>query len=232
MAFWKRGTAAGETPVESNEHALGSLACAMSGCEAHTGLPCAYLDRRGRECGTAWCPEHRLLAGGEVYCRRHWNTVKGLDAGEAALPDRDNRAPSLVAWVGRRMAPSIEEILLSRSGGNGPLSLVQIPVHLVFIGRDRARVWERTWAAADHTGYRYDVTLQVEERRDTVLVVRVGRNVVARIVPPWIEARLNGEEVSHETDMARRQDFYESLRQVIAEAVAREDSLVVLDMRP
>lgn len=226
MAFWKRDRTSGDG--FDAEHALGTLACAMSGCGEDTGLPCAYVDRRGRECGTAWCPEHRMLHENEVYCRRHWNTVKGLDeAAEAALPDRDNRAPSLVAWVGRRMAPSIEEILLSRAQRGASLSLVQIPVHLVFVGRERARVWERTWAAADHTGYRYDVTLQVEEAHDTELVVRVGRNTVSRVVPPWIESRRSGEEVSHETDMARRQDFYESLRHLIADAVEREDAVVV-----
>jgi hypothetical protein len=225
MPFWKRDRE-GPGAVDA-EHALGTLPCAMSGCERDTGLPCAYVDRRGRDCGTAWCPEHRMLHQGEVFCRRHWNTVSGLEeAAEAALPDRDNRAPSLVAWVGRRMAPSIEAILMSRAQRAVPLSLVQIPVHLVFVGRERGRVWERTWAAADHTGYRYDVTLQVEEAHATELVVRVGRNVVARVVPPWIEARQSGEDVSHETDMARRQDFYESLRHQIAAAVAREDTVV------
>ncbi len=225
MSFWKRDRAAAAS-VDA-EHALGTLPCAMRGCDQSTGLPCTYTDRRGRECGTAWCPEHRLLHDGEVYCRRHWSTVTGLTGDEAALPDRDNRAPSLVAWVGRRMASSIEEILMSRAAQGVPLQLVQIPVHLVFVGRERARVWERTWAAADHTGYRHDVTLQVEEAHDTELVVRVGRNVVTRVVPPWIEARRSGEQVSRETDMARRQDFYESLRGLIAEAVEREDTVVV-----
>jgi len=225
MAFWKRGPA-GDTAVEDVEHALGTLPCAMRGCEQSTGLPCVYVDRRGRECATAWCPEHRLLADNQGYCRRHWNTVKGLAEPDAAgLPDRDNRAPSLVAWVGRRLEPSIQAILLARTADNGPLSLISIPVHLVFVGRERTRIWERTWAVADHTGHRAAVTLQVDEACDTELVVRVGRNVVTRVVPPWIEARLNGEEISPETDNARRQDFYESLRQLIVTAVEVEDSL-------
>jgi hypothetical protein len=231
VGIWKRdraGGAAGAVSADAQrnaEHALGELPCAMPGCAQHTGIACAYVDRRGRECGTAWCPEHRLLSGGAVYCRRHWNTVQGLAEAGDTLPDRDNRAPSLVAWVGRRLAPSIEAVLMSRTRTDGPLQLRSIPVHLVFVGRDRSRVWERTWAVADHTGYRYDVTLQVGEDRDTELVVRVGRNVVARVVPPWIETRLRGEQVSDETDMARRQDFYESLRRVIAAAVEREESL-------
>lgn len=230
MSFWKReqraAVVAPPAATVDVEHAPGTLPCAMPACAQHTGLACAYVDRRGRPCGTAWCPEHRLLADGQVYCRRHWNTVKGLaDPEVAALPDRDNRAPSLVAWVGRRMEPSIQAILMARTPRNGPLSLVSIPVHLVFVGRERVRVWERTWAVADHTGHRVAVTLQVEEAHDTELVVRVGRNIVTRVVPPWIEARLAGEEVSPETDTARRQDFYESLRHVIIDAVEREDSL-------
>jgi hypothetical protein len=225
MAFWKR-QAAGGSAVENLEHAAGTLPCAMHGCEQRTGLACGYVDRRARECGTAWCPEHRLLADNRVYCRRHWNTVKGLaEPDAAALPDRDNRAPSLVAWVGRRLEPSIQAILMARAAENGPLSLLSVPVHLVFAGRERARVWERTWAVADHTGHRVAVTLQVEEASDTELVVRVGRNVVTRVVPPWIEARLSGEEVSHETDSARRQDFYESLRHLIVTEVDFADRL-------
>jgi hypothetical protein len=225
MAFWKREPADGAVLGDA-EHALGDLPCGMRGCDQSTGLPCAYVDRRGRECGTAWCPEHRLLAGGQVHCRRHWNTVTGLaEPDAAALPDRDNRAPSLVAWVGRRLEPSIQAILMARATDNGPLRLVSIPVHLVFMGRERARVWERTWAIADHTGHRVAVTLQVEEAADTELVVRVGRNVATRVVPPWIEARLCGEVVSPETDNARRQDFYESLRQLIVVEVEHEDRL-------
>jgi hypothetical protein len=85
-------------------------------------------------------------------------------------------------------------------------------------------VWERTWACADHAGHHSAVTLAVEEERPDELVIRVGRTMVARVVPPWIAARRAGAAVSAEADIAQRQDFYESLRHLIAAAVARDEA--------
>jgi len=41
----------------------GDLSCAASGCAATTVVACAYVDRRGRPCPTAWCRDHVEAAG-------------------------------------------------------------------------------------------------------------------------------------------------------------------------
>jgi hypothetical protein len=105
------------------------------------------------------------------------------------------------------------------------MRVVNLPVHLVFTGRERVRAWERTWALADHTGHRLPVNLQVEEESDTEVVLKVGRNLVTRVVPPWIEARLAGEVLTTEVDLARRQRFYEHLLRCVETAV-EQDPLV------
>src|SRR5579864_869875 len=228
MPFWKRSRGGAVPAATDLQQLAGTLPCSLGECDQSTGLPCSYVDRRGVGCATAWCPEHRLVAGGAVYCRRHHGTVTGLTGAPDTLPmpDHDNRAPSLVAWVSRRIEPNVEALLLDHRRPGDVARLVSVPVHLVFVGRERLRAWERTWALADHTGHRLAVTLQVEEGSDTELVVRVQRNVVARSVPPWIEARLAGEEVPPEVDSARRREFYEHLQRTIAAALDRAEAPV------
>jgi hypothetical protein len=225
MPFWKRSSPSTPVPGDGIDLRPGILPCSMGDCPHDTGLPCAYVDRRGKACDTAWCPEHRLIAQAAVYCRRHYGTVTGLTGAEDTLPlpDRDNRAPSLVAWVSRRVEPAIQAMLLEHRRPGDATTVVTLPVHLVFVGRERLRAWERTWALADHTGHRISVILQVEEERSTELVIRVQRNVVTRVVPPWIEARLAGEELPPELDSARRREFYEFVQRTVAGALARAE---------
>jgi len=228
MPFWKRGSGRNLPAAADLEHLAGTLPCSMGDCDQATGLPCSYVDRRGVACGTAWCPAHRAVAEGAVYCRRHHGTVTGLTGAPDTLPmpDRDNRAPSLVAWVSRRVDLQVQALLAGHRRAGDVATVVSLPVHLVFVGRERLRAWERTWALADHTGHRLAVTLQVEEEHSTELVVRVQRNAVARVVPPWIEARLAGEEVTPELDAARRREFYEHLQSTIAAALVQAQALV------
>src|SRR5438094_957083 len=82
---------------------LGNQFCSSRGCKEETGLPCAYLDRRDRQCPTAWCPEHRVIVHGELYCKPHASLVEGTsdDYGSHAHPDLDNRVPALVNWITR-----------------------------------------------------------------------------------------------------------------------------------
>jgi hypothetical protein len=225
MSAWNQDQDSSADAALDAEHGLGRLPCSFGGCVQPTGLPCVYVDRRGRGCGTAWCPEHRLIAQNQVYCRRHWGTLSGLgEPEEAPLPDVDNRAPSLVNWVGRRLGAGVQAILQDRAGRDDTMRVVSVPVHLVFRGRDRARVWERTWACADHVGHHHAVTLAVAEERPDELMLRVGDTLLARVVPPWITARRAGADVSREADTVQRHDFYESLRHLIAEAVARDEA--------
>jgi hypothetical protein len=202
---------------------VGTLQCSERECPNQTGEPCGYVDRRSRSCGTAWCPDHQSIVAGVVYCRRHAGVVRALSgADQAVMPDLENRAPSLVNWVGREVEQVIQEIVTGYRAKLGTDRLIADPVHLVFLGPERARVWERSWKLVDHTGWSLRVALEVDEMRDTEVAVRVGRNVVARMTPPWIEARQRGEVVAPDTDAENRAGFYRGIATAVASAIEHE----------
>ena len=113
---------------------------------------CEYVDRRGRECRTAWCIEHRVTIEDRVYCRRHAGVVSALPSLDSSptvsLPDLDNRAPSLVGWVSRQIDGDVWRLLLKELSAGSGGQLVADPVTLVFVGIGRQRAWERAWGYA------------------------------------------------------------------------------------
>ena len=226
MPFWKRERAPEPPPPSPQPRpVVGTLPCSERDCPNHTGEPCGYVDRRSRACGTAWCPDHQSIVGGMVYCRRHAGVVGALSGAEqAVMPDLENRAPSLVNWVGRDVEQVIRDLVSGYGDRLHTDRLVADPVHLVFLGPERARVWERSWKLVDHTGWSLRVALEVDEVRDTEVAVRVGRNVVARMTPPWIEARQRGESLSPEDDAGNRAEFYRGIATRVSSAIEHEIS--------
>ncbi|HXA27331.1 MAG TPA: hypothetical protein VN193_01170 [Candidatus Angelobacter sp.] len=228
MPFWKRDreTVRGsdETrPDAAPEPVVGTRPCSERDCPNQTGEPCGYVDRRSRTCGTAWCPDHQSLLGGVVYCRRHAGVVRALQGqSQAVMPDLENRAPSLCNWVGRDVEQVIQEIVTGYRSELGTDRLIADPVSLVFLGPERARVWERSWKLVDHTGWSLRVALEVDELRDTEVAVRVGRNIVARMTPPWIDARRRGEVVAPDVDAEQRAEFYRGIAAAVASAIEHE----------
>lgn len=230
MPFWKRDRGSGDEPPEPTaapvERVEGSLPCSERECANHNAEACGYVDRRQRTCGTAWCPDHQSIVGGVVYCRRHAGVIRALSGqSQAVMPDLENRAPSLVNWVGRDVEQVIQDIVTGYRAELGTDQLIADPVHLVFLGPERARVWERSWKLVDHTGWSLRVALEVDELRDTEVAVRVGRNVVARMTPPWIVARMRGEVLAPEVDAAHRADFYRGIAAAVASAIEHELTL-------
>lgn len=200
----------------------GDLPCSATGCTRTTGVACHYTDRRARHCPTAWCPEHAEPAAGFVYCRRHAGLLYLLStAGSAVLPDLDTRAPSLVEWLARDLGDDLEAALLGTGQGD---AVTTEPAHPIHQNQIRERTWERSWRLCRHTGFVHRVNLRVSEENDTEVVLLVDRNEVARVVPPWISARLEGEAVDHDEDARRRARFHESLvvavRRGLDEAIA------------
>jgi len=112
--------------------------CTQGGCTSHEGAPCEYVDRRGRECRTAWCPEHRVTIEDRVYCRRHAGVVSALPSLDSSLsvslPDLDNRAPSLVGWVSRQIDGDVWRLLLKELSSGSGGQLIADPVTLIFVG--------------------------------------------------------------------------------------------------
>ena len=205
----------------------GAAACTHPGCGGSTGLACEYIDRLGRSCRTAWCPEHRLVIGGRVYCRRHAGVVSALPGGYVAnaspMPDLENRAPSLVSWVAREVDADIRQLLLSVPAPGEATQLLTDPVYLVFTGGNRRRAWERAWKLVDQTGHTLRVSLLVEECADAEVAVRVNMTIVERVMPPWIAQRLHGDAPPPELDAQRRRDFNRRLLAVIRAGVGLQE---------
>ena len=203
--------------------------CTQAGCTSREAAPCEYVDRRGRECRTAWCVEHRVTIEDRVYCRRHAGVVSALPSldsnSQVSLPDLDNRAPSLVGWVSRQIDGDVWRLLLKELAAGSGAQLVADPVTLVFEGIGRQRAWERSWRLDSHIGIALRVSILVEEIDDTKITVKVGGNTVEQLVPPWIQHRVRGEAVAPDEDRKEREDFYQRLLDSIERGLGHERDL-------
>jgi hypothetical protein len=194
--------------------------CGEPGCEQGPVEACAYVDGRGGACRTHWCAEHGLEVNGQRYCRRHAGTMVALGSkanNPRALPDVGHRGASLVRWVYRDLDPALVRLLQTVSKPNEQV----LRDTEVGVGRadDGSRYWEMTWKLASPTGVRVRVSLRVEEKDDSVVLVRLGDNVLASGTPPWIESRRLGHTVTEEEDRDQRRNFYTFLEEYLTEAI-------------
>jgi hypothetical protein len=203
--------------------------CTQDGCSSQDGAACEYVDRRGRECRTAWCIEHRFTIEDRVYCRRHAGVISALPSLDSSLavslPDLDNRAPSLVGWVSRQIDGDIWRLLLKELASGSGAQLVADPVTLIFVGIGRQRAWERAWRLDSHVGIALRVSVVVEELDDTMITVKVGGNTVEQLVPPWIQHRVRGEVVTADEDRKEREEFYQRVLDSIERGLGHERDL-------
>jgi hypothetical protein len=196
--------------------------CSLHGCTNAGAQLCAYRDRRGRPCPAAFCTAHSVSFAGTSYCRRHAGTVQAI--GELAkdpngFPDLNDRAPSLVNWIARDLDQSVRR-LLGRAARSGESVVVDESVRLAHDPARKVR-WERAWRIVEHTGLVLKVTVHVSEDNDSLVHVRVGTEMVADGVPPWIARRREGHEVEAAIDISQRQLFYRFLEENISSAVLR-----------
>jgi hypothetical protein len=194
--------------------------CGEPGCEAVAFVACAYVDNRGTPCRTHWCSEHGREVAGRRYCRRHAGTMVALGSkanNPRALPDVGHRGASLVRWVYRDLDPALTALLESESSNNEHL----LRDTEVAVGRadDGSRCWQMSWKLASPSGIRLRITIMVEEKDDSVVLVRLGDEVLASGVPPWIEARRAGTHLTEDEDHDRRRDFYAFLEQYLTDAI-------------
>lgn len=200
--------------------AAGRERCAADGCRRRDGRLCSYVDKRSRQCPTAWCPFHMVSVAGGAFCRRHASTMTAIEGSEvvAGLPDIDNRAPSLVGWVVRELDSRIRE-LLARVAADSNATLIADPVTMTLTPGGNTRTWAKTWKMVDGSAVRTRVTIEVDEGDDCQVGARVDSELIGRGVPPWIEHRRAGRHVDAATDTAQRREF--------AMAMARSIELVV-----
>jgi hypothetical protein len=222
MSFLKR--IGGRSDVEAVKSVvapapiLGTDPCSQPGCTSHLAVPCFYVDRKGRVCGTSWCTEHHLAVDDRVYCRRHSGVVRAITANTLELfeyPDIDNRAASLCEWVANDLDPLLRALLMELRGGHDSEQVSRLPMRLVIQRQPAARAWVHAWTLSDHTGVNRKIGIQVDEINDIEVIGSVDGNEVVRKIPTWISHRIPGfDDV---TDEKRRADFRAAVIGPIAE---------------
>jgi hypothetical protein len=205
---------------------VGAFLCGERTCPERAEVACRYVDRAGRACLTAWCAKHHEVVDEVPYCRRHAGVMSALGAGTevgAPLPDVDNRTPSLMHWVVRGLDADLTTLLEGMADPQKGERVVTEGVQ-ERPGRKREPTrWASSWMLCDNSAVSLRVTVEITESSDPEVVVRVGRDVVASQVPPWITRRARGLAliVDAETEARERRDFFRSLHNSIAEAAAR-----------
>jgi hypothetical protein len=183
--------------------------CTQPGCARRVTIRCAYADRRQRVCDTTWCIQHGAIFDDTAYCRRHAGTVAALSNGfyQMALPELDNRAPSLVGWVSEELDAPIRAAL-EAAARSRDTALVTDPVRLTYSpGIAPQRCWSRTWKLVDHLGVVRQVSIEVEEESQDLVALRIDNDLIGRSMPPWIERRQKVAVVSPDEDAASRNAF-------------------------
>ncbi len=203
----------------------GTMPCSEPGCVNRNAATCNYRDRRGHACDSAFCADHRSTVGGVAYCRRHGGLVTALGPNVelGALPEIDNRGPSLVNWLAAELSGGVVATLRRVAS---PSETVQIDTTVAVIyDNNRRRRWERSWKLLESTGVTLKVCIQVaEDDDDALLDARVGSVVVARGVPPWVARRRAGQHVSDEVDSDQRELYRQFFFDHINAEVARQRS--------
>lgn len=196
-------------PRTETDWPAGDRRCTERGCPSREASACAYRDRRGRLCPTAFCPTHWATVRGVVYCRRHAGTVIALGpATEAgALPELDNRGPSLTNWVADDISDDV--VALLRSIATDREAVRTEALVAVVYDHQRRRRWERSWKLAESTGVSIKVAVAVSDDDDDGIVeLRVGSTVVARGIPPWIARRRSGVRAASKAESDQRELFH------------------------
>jgi hypothetical protein len=184
----------------------GTLPCSEPGCTSVEAVACAYVDRRQRECNSAWCRGHQQIAFNGTYCRRHAGIIQALgpDHVNLAMPDLENRAPSLANWVGRDLDAPFRALLEAHFPGH-TMNVTSV----VSGGSMRERTWGRSWKLISGNGVDLSVNVNVPEADDSVVRVVYDGRVLAELTPPWIEARRHGVTLDAEGDEVVRRRFYD-----------------------
>jgi hypothetical protein len=192
MIGWRTGTSHQRVseddfpPSRKPETAIGNQACSALRCSSLTGMPCSYVDRRGRRCKTAWCPADRNVVEGQIYCALHAHAMQALEweFGAASHPDIDSRTVPILQWISSAAADEVIATLNVYCALHGEM-LVAEPVRRKFNPVAHSRVWEKQWKTLSPTNVSLRVCISSDEARPTEIHIQVNGHDVNVVPPPW-----------------------------------------------
>lgn len=195
--------------------------CQERNCAAAPAVHCAYVDSRGKICGTSWCSRHARRIGEGHYCRRHASTVAALGAKSndpRALPPVGHRGASLVNWICTEGHDALSGAV-TKGAQPGEVVFEDRTVNVVRTAAG-SRQWERGWRLGDRNGITTKVVVAVDEGDDATVYLKLNAQVLAQGVPPWITRRRQGQVVPAAIDAEDRRQFYSFLERFIVDALS------------
>ena len=195
-------------------------------CFSRTVVHCSYVDRRQRECETAWCPEHQQIVVGRVFCRRHARTIStfGLLGASPALPDLENRAPLFANWASGQLDAPIRELLERRRGAH---MLSVSPLGIGMSLRDRS--WGYSWKLVAAQGVNLSIKLIIPEADQNTLRITFNGAPFREWAAPWIQAPQIDVPTNSRADHDARQRFF---THIVADLEAAIEDTVRNPWRP
>jgi hypothetical protein len=197
MLRWRTGTAE-QRPAHGHDDSArrpetmpGNQPCSALRCSSLAGMPCCYVDRRGRRCKTAWCPADRSVVDGKIYCALHAHAMQALEweFGAASHPDVDSRTVPVLQWISSAAADEVIATLNVFCALNGEM-LVAEPVRRRFNPVSHTRVWEKQWKTLSPTSVTIRVSISSDEDRPTEIHITVNGHDV-NVVPPTFNRELS-----------------------------------------
>ena len=179
-------------PISSLAWELGDQYCSARGCTQKTGLACSYIDRKERPCPTGWCPEHRYITHGAVFCPAHGRLLDGTayEFREDVRVDLGNAVPVILSWVAQEIDDEVSAAML-QIAMEWRQALVLDPVHFTLAGVRRARTWERAWKICESLGPTLRVSIFIEEAEPGVVEALINAHQAARLLGFIGERRVN-----------------------------------------
>ncbi|MFZ0127797.1 MAG: hypothetical protein WAL77_00055 [Candidatus Dormiibacterota bacterium] len=192
MLRWRTGTAEQRAAASRDdatrrpETVSGNQPCSALRCSSLAGMPCSYVDRRGRRCKTAWCPADRSAVDGKIYCALHAHAMQALEweFGAASHPDIDSRTVPVLQWISSAAADEVIATLNVFCALNGEM-LVAEPVRRRFNPVSHSRVWEKQWKTLSATSVTLRVSISSDEDRPTEIHITVNGHDVNVVPPPF-----------------------------------------------
>ena len=162
-------------PLERWRTERGTDFCSARGCRETTGVACQLIDRHGRACPTAWCPEHRSVLEHGVLCPSHAALLEAVrdPLSELVMPDVGNRIPNMLINLVHQVDADLTSLARDYAERNGQTVVIE-PVRFSLVGVTRTRTWERAWKGAAHLGVTLRMAVAIEEAAPKQVSVRLN----------------------------------------------------------